>query len=367
MLHLQSLIVNNDNWREILSQKPYFIDIRENDDLILFKYSQIESDFNNDLVRECRGIILYKKDWTIACFPFEKFGNFSESYVPDINWDNVRILEKLDGSLIKLFFNKITNKWQWATNGTINAFDTTLGFDSDKSFGWLIYHTLELMGVDDKVLLDNLNINYTYLFELCTPLNRVVVPHKDYKLYYLTSKHNETGYEEVEELPWFPTPKSYDFSKLDDIIKASNELPFDEEGYVVVDNNFQRVKVKSPAYVHVHHLNNNGVITKTRVLDLIRINEHKEFLNYYPEYNDIFDEVENGYNNLVSKLNDDRIRLEEWMKENPESSRKDQALFIKEFSILPGSLFSFLDGKIKNMIDYIKDMPSDKVINYIGR
>ena len=48
------------NWKEILQEAPYFINIKEKDDYVLLKYNQIFSDFSNEIVRECRGAIFRK-------------------------------------------------------------------------------------------------------------------------------------------------------------------------------------------------------------------------------------------------------------------------------------------------------------------
>ena len=58
MLKIVEFIKANPNWKELIQKKPYCIEIKETDDLILLKYDQINSDFSNEMVRECRGIIL---------------------------------------------------------------------------------------------------------------------------------------------------------------------------------------------------------------------------------------------------------------------------------------------------------------------
>lgn len=56
----------------------------------------------------------------------------------------------------------------------------------------------------------------------------------------------EHGWECVQEVPW---------KTLDDTIEASKRLnPVESEGYVIRDDSWNRVKVKSPAYVALSHL-----------------------------------------------------------------------------------------------------------------
>ena len=67
------------NWKEILQEAPYFINIKEKDDYVLLKYNQIFSDFSNEIVRECRGAIFRKNvdgRWICVSRGFDKFMNF---------------------------------------------------------------------------------------------------------------------------------------------------------------------------------------------------------------------------------------------------------------------------------------------------
>lgn len=45
MLELQKFIKENRNWEELLAAAPYNLNISHKDNLVLFKYSQVDSDF----------------------------------------------------------------------------------------------------------------------------------------------------------------------------------------------------------------------------------------------------------------------------------------------------------------------------------
>lgn len=60
------------NWRELLSQPPYSLTIKEDENLILLKYNQINSDFNEEVCRECRGLILSTDTLEPVALSFEK-------------------------------------------------------------------------------------------------------------------------------------------------------------------------------------------------------------------------------------------------------------------------------------------------------
>ena len=101
-LGIIELIHTHPDWEPQLAGAPYFVKTKREGRFVLLKYDQIRSDMTNPVVRECRGIILDESGgYCPACVPFYKFGNFGESYVPDIDWASARIQEKLDGSLIK--------------------------------------------------------------------------------------------------------------------------------------------------------------------------------------------------------------------------------------------------------------------------
>ena len=93
----------------------------------MFKYNQIESDFEYQLVREARGIILREKVWKVVCRPFDKFFNYGEQFsdVRLIDWEHVYVQQKVDGSLIKIWYD--FGRWHISTNGSIDAFKAECG------------------------------------------------------------------------------------------------------------------------------------------------------------------------------------------------------------------------------------------------
>ena len=98
ILKLIEFIKNNPNWREILSQSPYRITIKDDGGFTLLKYSQIDSDFNNEIVRECRRLII-DKNFNPVCVPFYKFGNYGEPYADNIYWVTAKVKENIGTSL----------------------------------------------------------------------------------------------------------------------------------------------------------------------------------------------------------------------------------------------------------------------------
>ena len=129
MLQVQALVGKSDyeTVRTILTAAPYHLKVKDSarhPTLYIVTYNQTKSDFNNPIVCECRGIILEKDTNAVVCLPFTKFWNVGESRAASIMWDSAQVLEKYDGSLIKMY--RYNEEWIIATNGTIDARDATI-------------------------------------------------------------------------------------------------------------------------------------------------------------------------------------------------------------------------------------------------
>ena len=266
------------DWYETL-HKDYGIRIKKEDSLAIFSYN-IECDFRDPIVQESRGIIIDYEKMEVVCWPFRKFGNYTESYADPIDWNNAVVLEKVDGSIIKLWYNKITEAWQFSTNGVINAENATTDAFSNIAYGALIRQAVNYKDIP----FDKLDKDSTYIFELVSPQTRVVVKYDEIALYHLGTRSNITGEERNEDIG-IKKPKSYKISSLEDCIKAAIELnkgcesddEIANEGFVVVDKNWNRVKVKSPDYIMMHRLkHNDGISKKDAVTTLLYIKSDVE-------------------------------------------------------------------------------------------
>lgn len=358
---LQDFIMFHWNWEEILSKEPYNLKITRDNGYVMFKYNQIASDFSLPLVREARGIVFHEFDWTCVCHAFDKFGNYGEGYVQDLDWEHgVSVQEKIDGSLMKLWWND--GEWHLSTNGTIDARKAMCG---DISFYELFEKALKTYGCnsfEDFTKYGPFNVLYTYMFELATCENRVVIPYEGYHIYYLGKRNGVTG---KEELPTdnlgVEHPKIYHLNSLKDVIAAANELPWDEEGYVCVDKHFNRCKIKSPSYVQAHYARTNNIITTKRLIEVILEGEEAEFSIYCADYGD--------------KLRETKERMQE-AKETAEvacerysevGSRKDLAAAISNLpSFVKGYCFYAYERENPSFEEFTKDWNSAKWEKALG-
>lgn len=359
-LELRDFILSHENWEELLTTDPYNLKISRDGDYIMFKYNQISSDFTIPLVREARGIIFRESDWGCVCEKFTKFGNYGESYCPDIDWATASVQEKVDGSLIGMFYD---NGWHICTNGTIDAFKAELNDVKYPTFGALVEDAMPISWGEWEETADQ---KCTYMFELVSPYNRVVIPYEETKLYFLGMRDMEDGKEwnpEDSDMSYvFEMPKRYPLHSLEDVQKAANALPWDEEGYVVCDAKFNRVKIKSSAYILAHYARNNGVVNTERLVQIVLDGEQEEFLTYASDYADELKKVEAAMYEIGYKAFD---KLKEIFNMKEFENRGAYAREVMKYPMyMKDFLFHCFDSRI--FWDYAKSWDANKWVKAIN-
>lgn len=272
--------------------------------LFHFCYDQLEAKSSDPLVRESRGLILDRNhNWDAVAVPFFRFANYGESWADPIDWTTARVQEKVDGSLMIVWF--YDGKWNVSTKGSPDA-----GGQVDVhpfTFAELFWRVWQ----DRKYSTAMMNVRQTYMFELFSLYNRVVCEYKEPGLVLLGSRQiEEDDHGNYQEIPvsWFsnhllmPAPvREYPLTSIDEVIAAAGKLtPDTGEGFVVVDQDFHRVKVKSPAYLLIHHAKDG--FGQRRMIDLLRTGETSEVLSYFPEYQQQYDELFQKFEQLVAEL-----------------------------------------------------------------
>ena len=266
-----------NDWREFMAENYKCISIKEDGDYAIFNYA-IGADFSNPVVREARGIIINTVFHQVVCRPFYKFFKYDEPYHHEINWKCARAEEKIDGSLIKLWYDYIKDKWVFSTNSTIYAEYAPLSQDTNLTFLDAI-KSADNYGMIECLIEDNeLHKDCTYMFELIGRGNQVVIKYDCTRLYHIGTRDNNTGKEYDIDLGIVRPNRQYvnslDFcinyvSKVLNTSSKNKITGCESEGLVVVDNEFNRIKVKSPIYVILHNLVNNGETSKKLLLKLI--------------------------------------------------------------------------------------------------
>jgi hypothetical protein len=374
-LKVIELIRNHPDWQTILSKEPYSLKVRTNPKyphLYIIVYNQIESDFNDQIVKECRGLIIHIDDQVVrpVCVPFYKFGNWGESYADSIVWSTARIQEKIDGSLMKLWYYQETKEWILSSNGTIDAFTANLTFPcgSLTTFGQAFmqaHPSFQGKTLNQIAEFYHMDPQKTYMFELTGPYNRIVV-HYPLDVYHIGVRNNLTLQEEPCTLP-FKTPKEYHFNSLMETIEFSKTLTIQEEGYVVVDGDWHRVKVKGEAYVRLHQMHES--LTPKRFIAIILKHEEGEVLTCFPQYHEIIDTMKRQLVEFIETMSE-QVRQVTALKEDikqGKQTRKEYATIVKRMVCTP-IMFDYLQDKftLETFRTYMSEMSPEKVLNWMG-
>jgi T4 RnlA family RNA ligase len=334
---------------------------RYHSNLYLFSYSQIDSPKGDPIVTCSRGTILdADDDWNIVCRPFDRFFNSGEGTVADIDWNTARVFKKEDGSLVSLY--KYDGAWRIATKGVADG-SGEMG-RTDITFNNMFW---QIFQDNDYFVPSSEYDNFTFCFEICTPHNRVVVPHTTESIKLLAVRNNETG-EELDVSVFngqYPVVESYPIDSLPELFKTFDDMdPIRNEGYVVCDSKFNRMKVKHPGYVALHHLRSRTSLSS--FIDLVRFGETSEFLSVFPEYTSEFEEISLRYNNRVKDIVDFYSSIKDV------ESQKDFAKAVQASNLI-GANLSFTLRKSnsgRNLVsltkEIIRGMPSKTVMRLLN-
>ena len=288
---------------------------KEFGDLVLFCYTR-ECQYDNlwdEITMAARGIIFNKVTGEIVSRPFKKFFNISELEgkidLRELAKKPFLTLKKVDGSFGIYFRYK--NQDYIATKGS---------FESDQAqwaTKWFREH------IDSSKMLPE----YSYLFEMIYPENKIVVDYGDKEdLILLGAINKATG----EEMPYkdlimeakrigSTVVEAVEFDNLDDLYKYCKNLPCSEEGFVVTFYNGLKIKIKGDEYCKIHRmLANMTPLAFWRAWDLELADIPKEFMVLLPEefrelmdtlyqqiynlHHDIFNKIKEMYDELMANL-----------------------------------------------------------------
>lgn len=273
-------------------------------------YSQIDSPRFNEIVDECRSLILELKNnqFHVVSRAFDRFYNYEELTNPDIpqfgkdvikNFLNapnyIKIFEKLDGSLIKLYHHEDLG-WVFSTRSVPFAEQC----DVESLEGKTTFQDLINRFNFDVNKIPNGYEHLSFIFELCCTENKVVTTYEKERFVLLSIRDNETGtylstneVERISEILNVELPQTLAWTNFDDLMKTVKELPDLKEGFILFNELTQdRIKIKSPIYVHAHHLRTNGVMTIKKAYK--SYDEKDEILAYFPELEKFYDAINTG-------------------------------------------------------------------------
>ncbi len=347
---------------------------RAHPSLCLFKYNQLASPFGEQIVRECRGIVLDEsREWTVVSRAFDKFFNLGEPLASEIDWSTARVCEKVDGSLITAYEHD--GRWHCATTGMADAGGDIYGLLSGgeweprgvrgpapATFADYFWQTARLYSdlFDRAPALPHL----CFCFELTGPLNRIVVPHAEPRVTLLGARYRESGDEVSAEMAGymldraFPVVREFPLSTAAGIAASFASIsPLAQEGYVVVDAAFRRVKVKHPGYVALHHAKDG--LSQRAFVEIARTGETPEVIAAFPELRPMLDETRERLDALVVQVEQDYSGIRDIAVQKDFAAR---ALKTK----CSAALFAVRAKKAESVRDYFVRAQIDQVMRLLG-
>jgi len=305
------------------------IDVKQKEHMFLYNYNdKFLVPRYHPIIIKCRGLVL-REDGKVLNYPFNRFFNPYEKEAAIIDWRTTEIQEKLDGSLICVFW--VEGHWEITTRGSFYPNDYA-GAEFDVWFREL-FHGFDL-----------LNKNICYMFELVTDKNRIVTWYDDSFVTLVGARNTET-LQEVPQLDLDKTvqelgvrrPRKYNAKNLEECKQLFKSLRDDEEGLVAVDSVFNRLKLKQDTYLQlskIKMLNNNDILDYVRgktELDGELLQKDKKVFERVEEIRGEWAELQYFIEQTFNEL---KIT----------SSRKEFALQALKFSF-KAFLFSMLDNK----------------------
>lgn len=246
--------------------QQYDIESRISSDLgvVVFNY-KIISPLNEPIVKESRGLVLELDTWDVVSKSIDAFfepeTTLGRQTIQQFDWTTAKAFVKYDGALVSLYRYK--DGWHTATRFVADGSWPVYSINaSENTVTWrgLFEKALQETGHDWESFTSSLDHDIFYTFEICAPENRVIVIYPDRQLHLVAAVRRDTLDEiEVLELEPFASlhssmlPEHHPVASLQDCenLIAQYSDPLDHEGFVVVDGNFRRLKIRNPRHTQM--------------------------------------------------------------------------------------------------------------------
>lgn len=215
----------------------------------------------DDVTLQARGLVLDTETGTVVARPMEKFFNWKDGKHKASDSDPFTVLDKVDGSLGIYFCYK--GQWIMASRGSFISEQARHG----------------QMLADRAGLVETCNAEYTYMFEIIYPSNRVVIDYGEKEELVLLGCVNTATGEDVanDVLPkvacqispsgQVKLPLSYPEHQGQDLheLAALQSTGMGREGFVVrFSTTGERVKIKFADYLELHRLKSKFSLSKVK-------------------------------------------------------------------------------------------------------
>lgn len=346
-------------------------------------YNQLTARDNDPVACQCRGMVVTTPsrrvmsldechpDLVVLARPMDRFFNYGTpcASVIDINDPETVFEEKVDGTCEILYHDPV-NGWSVGTRSVCDADQsiTVLGERCQWTFRGLFERAV---GASTEAFAAKYGLkpSRTYVFELCTPMNPVVVLYEGFNITLLAVRDRETGLEFDPRDPdvnrGLPTVPQYRFGSLEEMIAfVGSRSPKDAEGLImksrlhgdsVNGGRFDRVKVKNPAYMAANQIGQKVLQSPRAVMTLILGGHYDDIApQLNPFVREKADAIKDGLRKVYTLKDGEATRI---LSENHD--RKSVALAVQgsETADMGYVMARFL-GKCVSYYEYIQSKSS---------
>ena len=399
---LKDISNDDENWREkVMGLKAQLTKAKLEPKLHLIKYKKnCLTAENKETLGLLRSVIVYNGE--IISFAPPKSLDF-DKYIErtDVNMPNNAVEEFVEGTMINMFFNKLTQDWEIASRSNIGA---RCCFYQDKkiTFRTMFLEAMNKLGYEFK----DFEKKYCYSWILQHPDNRIVVPFTQpnlvlcriYECKNLTVKEMPnpspcagnirppytlyTRSTEGEPNISVHTTSSYigflpEFSNILDFKNINHLKDAIESGsykYTLMGLVFRdpktgiRTKVRNPTYEYVRKLKGNSPKLQYQYYTLRQMGAVRDFLKYYPEHKTTFEKFRKQIHEFTRNLHSNYIRC--YVKKE-----KPLREFPFEYRTHMYNLHQNYINRLRNsgeivkkhvVINYINNIPCDHLMSSIN-
>jgi len=315
------------------------VNVSKFENYFLFKYDQILANWNDPIVKECRGTILQKNEtWEYVSIPFSKFFNLQEGRCEIFSFVELKLVEKIDGSCIQVWFDG--NNWRASTLGSIQTANV---FDWQFTFSELFWKIFNNSGLKKEMLIPG----YTYIFELWSKYNQVVTRYSEEKIVLLAIRNNKTfsltdfSNEQIQKMFGFVHRPIFLENKVgskEELISLVEELAKDEvrfgkipEGFVGYVSGRPVCKIKNEKYCQTHRIltGDKAFVLKNVVASVFCGNVDDIYGDLTDELKEFVDRLKEKIRQIIDQLNGVSYQL--FLMDN-KFNAKEYALKVQELT-----------------------------------
>ena len=288
-----------------------------NHKIIRYIKDKLETDEDYSMYGKYRSVIVDKDNYVVGFSPPKSISLRSfMSNSPENRFDNIKVEELIEGTMINLFYDNFKKEWNIATRSTVGAKNKFVQEEDIGTFRAMFLEACNEVGLDFEQLPktgDDENTYYSYSFVLQHPKNRIVSRTKDNKCFiYLVEMYQLIQKETGTDINTVDTSKFMElFSKLgisippdlvlnnsitdyDTLLKLCTGAEFNDSwskkdftcfgGFMIKNKNTNiRTKIRDEHYEYIRKLRGNQIKPKYHYLSLRKQKRLQEYLNFYPE------------------------------------------------------------------------------------